>query len=114
MVISALGQNPPPALQKRSREVGPRARCNLFPCAPGRGSLRPVQRLGGMTDAEIGHVEGRNVIVEYRWAENHDDRLSALAADLVRHRAVSVPRGVRGTGFFNLRDENEHTQPRDP
>ena len=32
--------------------------------------------------AETGYVEGRNVIVEYRWAENDNDRLSALAADL--------------------------------
>jgi putative ABC transport system substrate-binding protein len=41
--------------------------------------------------AEIGYVEGRNVIVEYRWAENDNDLLSAFAADLVRrHVAVIV------------------------
>jgi putative ABC transport system substrate-binding protein len=41
--------------------------------------------------AETGDVEGRNVIVEYRWGENDSDRLSALAADLVRrHVAVIV------------------------
>ena len=34
--------------------------------------------------AETGYIEGRNVIVEYRWAENDNDRLSAFAADLVR------------------------------
>jgi putative ABC transport system substrate-binding protein len=38
---------------------------------------------------ETGYVEGQNVAVEYRWAENRNDRLAAMAADLVR-RQVSV------------------------
>ena len=41
------------------------------------------------------YVEGQNVAVEYRWAENQYDRLSALAADLVRGRvAVIVASGT--------------------
>jgi putative ABC transport system substrate-binding protein len=51
-----------------------------------------VPLLQGMK--ETGYVEGQNVTVEYRYAENQLDRLRALAADLVRRRvAVIVAQG---------------------
>ena len=39
---------------------------------------------------EIGYVEGRNFVVEYRWAGNQADRLPALAADLVQLRVTVI------------------------
>ena len=67
------------------------------PTMPVIGFLNPTspdgmrERLGGFRQGlkETGYVEGENVTIEYRWAENQGNRLPALAADLVRQQ-VSV------------------------
>jgi ABC-type uncharacterized transport system substrate-binding protein len=46
--------------------------------------LSPIAAAFPQGLSETGHVEGRNVAIEYRWAEGRYERLPALAVDLVR------------------------------
>jgi putative ABC transport system substrate-binding protein len=49
---------------------------------------------------EMGYVEGRNLAIEYRWAESRNERLSDLAAELVRrHVAVIAAVGGNNSAF---------------
>jgi putative ABC transport system substrate-binding protein len=49
--------------------------------------------------SESGRVEGRNVIVDYRWAEGQYDRLPAMAGELVRRQVAVI---VAGGGLSAL------------
>ena len=61
-----------------------------------------ANRLRAMREGlkDTGYIEGENVAIEYRWAENQVDRLPGLAADLVRRRvALILTSGGRDPAF---------------
>jgi ABC-type uncharacterized transport system substrate-binding protein len=72
------------------------------PAMPVIGFLGPASADGFASYVEgfrqglgaAGFVEGRNIAVEYRWADNRLDRLPALAAELVAHRVAVMATGA--------------------
>ena len=74
------------------------ATCNAGGRIPPLGLARPEQTPRGC--AEVGYIDGQNVILEFRWAEGDYARLPALAANLVqRHVAVIVASGSSGAAL---------------
>ena len=54
-----------------------------------QGYPRPLSAfLKGL--GEAGYVDGRNVVIQYRWAEGHNERLPAMAADLVQSQVTVI------------------------
>ena len=60
----------------------------LDPSSPERSTDMVRAYLLGL--GEEGYFEGRNVVIEYRWADGQNDRLPEFAADLVRHRVAVI------------------------
>ena len=48
---------------------------------------------------ETGYVEGRNVAIEYRWADGHLDRMSSMASDLVGRKVSAIAAGGNGAAL---------------
>ena len=67
---------------------------------PRIGILRPGSPPDPLLDAfrqglrELGYEEGRNISIEYRWAEGRDERLPGLAAELVRLKVDVIVAGA--------------------
>ena len=57
-------------------------RIGLLSSTPSSNSVRIEAFRQGLR--ELGYVEGKNIVIEYRWGEGKLDRLHALAAELVR------------------------------
>jgi putative tryptophan/tyrosine transport system substrate-binding protein len=68
-----------------------------------RGYVAAFHR--GLADA--GFTEGRNVAIEYRWAEGHNDRLAALAADLVRRDVTIIVVGGSTPGALAAKEATQ-------
>ena len=56
--------------------------------SPQSDAFRVAAILQGLNEA--GYAEGRNVSFEYRWGEDHNERLPTLAADLVRRQVAVI------------------------
>ncbi len=83
-------------LVARAQEPGKVAKIGFLGSASASGSTRPVEALRrGLS--EHGYQEGRNISIEFRWAEGDYGRLPALAAELVRLKVdVLVAHGTPG------------------
>src|SRR5437762_3051861 len=73
------------------------ARIGFLGSASAPGSAKSVEALRtGLRD--LGYVEGKNIVIEFRWAEGRYDRLSALVAELIRLKVdLIVTHGTPGT-----------------
>jgi putative ABC transport system substrate-binding protein len=81
--VAAGAQAPPPAV------IG-----TLSSGSADDSSQTLTALLDGLRDT--GYVEGRNLVIEYRFAENHYDRLPLLAAELVRLKVAAIWTGGGG------------------
>ena len=84
-------------LASRAQQAGKVARIGFLGSATAAGSAKSVDALRtGLRD--LGYMEGKNIVVEFQWAEGNYERLPALVAELI-HRNVDIiiTHGTPGT-----------------
>ena len=81
----------------RAQPLARVVRIGFLGSASAAGSAKSVEALRtGLRD--LGYVEGKNIVMEFRWAEGRYDRLSALVAELIRLKVdLIVTHGTPGT-----------------
>jgi len=99
--ITLLGGATAPAilwpLPARPQPAGKVARIGFLGSATAAGSAKSVEAFrAGLRD--LGYVEGKNLVIEFKWAEGKYERLPALVAELMSHKVdVLVVHGTPGT-----------------
>src|SRR5262249_55784968 len=83
------------AARRRGRSVTVRAQQAAMPVIGYIGGQSPDLWAGGLRAfhqglSQTGYIEGRNVAIEYRWAEGQYDRLPAFAAELIRRQVTVI------------------------
>ena len=94
-LLGSAAANCPIAVHAKQVAKVPRIGLLGAASAPGYASQLEAFRQGLR---DLGYVEGKNIIIEYRWAEGRYDRLSALATELVGLQVdVILTHGTPGT-----------------
>jgi putative tryptophan/tyrosine transport system substrate-binding protein len=88
--MSGMGRRECVALLGGAVAAWPSAAGAQQPAVPVIGFLRSTPATAFAYTNDAGFVEGKNVAIEYRWADNQQDRLPGLAADLMRRQVAAI------------------------